>query len=299
MATHQALIDHPRELDATPVPPAAEIPLSPPKVSIAGTGVSVVNYETAVRYIESWAARRESRYVCVCPATGITTAWRDGRFRRVLNDADLVTPDGFPVAATLRLLGTPVRRRVYGPDLMLEVCRACARRGWPIFLFGATEETLAKLRDSLPARIPGLRIAGAHAPPFRPLTMDEDSKITERINSSGARVVFVGIGMPKQERWMSEHRGRVRAVMIGVGAAFDFHAGTVRQAPAWMQRRGLEWLFRVVAEPRRLWLRYTKTVPVFSAIALAQILRNGRGAPTHSEVGRLGPSCEPGQPDSR
>jgi N-acetylglucosaminyldiphosphoundecaprenol N-acetyl-beta-D-mannosaminyltransferase len=275
----QAPTEHARELDATPVPPAGGSPSAPPKVVIAGTGVSVVNYESTVKYVEHWAARRESRYVCVCPATGVTTAWFDASFRHVLNEADLVTPDGFPVAATLRLLGTPVRRRVYGPDLMLEVCRACAHRGWPVFLFGATDATLARLQDGLSAGIPGLRVAGAHAPPFRPLTMDEDSEITERINSSGARVVFVGIGMPKQERWMFEHRGRVRAVMLGVGAAFDFHAGTVRQAPAWMQRRGLEWLFRVAAEPRRLWRRYTKTVPVFGAIALAQILRNDRRRP--------------------
>lgn len=277
MAIYEKAVEHHRRQAAHrksfTVPRAVPSPLArPPNVSIAETNVSVINYESAVKYIEAWAARRESRYVCVCPATGVTTAWLDGDFRRVLEEADCVTPDGVPVAATLRLLGTPVRHRVYGPDLVLETSRMCARRGWPVFLFGATEATLAKLRHNLTARIPGLRIAGAHAPPFRPLTEDEDRDVTERVNASGARVVFVGLGMPKQERWMHEHRGRVRAVMIGVGAAFDFHAGTVRQAPAWMQKRGLEWLFRLLTEPRRLWRRYLRDVPLFTALAFLQIL---------------------------
>jgi N-acetylglucosaminyldiphosphoundecaprenol N-acetyl-beta-D-mannosaminyltransferase len=129
------------------------------------------------------------------------------------------------------------------------------------------------LKPGLEAKAPGLKIAGMHAPPFRPLTDDEDREITERINASGARVVFVGIGMPKQERWMHAHRGRINAVMLGVGAAFDFHAGTVRQAPAWMQKRGLEWLYRLFAEPRRLWRRYSRDVPLFGMLSLLEIAR--------------------------
>jgi len=248
----------------------------PPTVGIAGSDISIVNYDSAVRYIESWAKGRESRYVCVCPATGVTTAWLRPDFKRILNEADMVTPDGFPVAATLRLLGVPVRERVYGPDLALDICQMCARRGWPVFFYGATDETLAKLRENLTVKIPGLRIAGTHAPPFRPLTEDEDHEITKRINASGAHIVFVGIGMPKQERWMHAHRGRISAVMLGVGAAFDFHAGTVPQAPPWMQRCGLEWFYRLVAEPRRLCRRYARDVPLYSALALLEIARGRR-----------------------
>jgi len=259
------------------VPRGAPSPLTrPPKIEIAESGISVVNYESAVKYVEAWAARRESRFVCVCPATGVTTAWLRPDFRQVLNEADMVTPDGFPVAATLRLLGATVRKRVYGPDHTIDVCRMCARRDWPVFFYGATDETLAKLRENLTEKIPGLRIAGVHAPPFRPLANDEDREVTKRINASDARVVLVGIGMPKQERWMHAHRGRINAVMLGVGAAFDFHAGTVPQAPAWMQKRGLEWFYRLIAEPSRLWRRYSRDVPLFSLLALLEIARGRR-----------------------
>ncbi len=277
MAIYAKAIEHHRRQAAHrksfTVPRAVLSPLArPPKVSIAGTNVSVVNYESAVKYIEAWAERRESRYVCTCPASGVVTAWLDAGFRRVQGDADLVAPDGQPIIWGLRLLGTLVRRRVYGPDLMLETCSLCEKRGWPVYLYGSAEETLRKLEENLARKFPGLRIAGAHAPPFRPLTEDEDREATERINSSGARVVFVGLGLPKQDMWMHEHRGHVKAVMIGVGAAFDFHAGTVRQAPAWMRKRGLEWLFRLLTEPRRLWRRYLRDVPLFSVLAFLQIL---------------------------
>ena len=244
----------------------------PPKLTIAGAKISCVSCESVTERVGAWAARHESRYICVSPARGVVTAWHDREFRRVLNSADIVTPDGVPVVWSMRLLGARGQQRVYGPDLMLHVCRLCAGKGWPVFLYGSTEDVLKKLEANLSKRLPALRVAGSYAPPFRPLREDEDRETVDRINSSGARVVFVGLGMPKQDRWMHEHVGRVRAVMIGVGAAFDFHAGTLRQAPGWMQRTGLEWLFRLIVEPRRLWRRYLRVVPTFAALAVLQIL---------------------------
>jgi N-acetylglucosaminyldiphosphoundecaprenol N-acetyl-beta-D-mannosaminyltransferase len=278
VATDQALIDHPRELDATPVPPAAEGPLSPPpKVPVAGIGASRTSYTTAARLICDWAERRESRYVTVTSAHGIVMARSDRRIRDILNSADLVTPDGMPVVWTMRMSGAAGQARVYGPTLMLHACAAAAERGVPVYFYGAVDSTLELLSDNLTRKFPGLRIAGAFAPPFRPLTRTEDADVVRRIRESEAGIVFVGLSTPKQELWMAEHVGSLKSVLIGVGAAFDFHAGTLRQAPAWLQRRGLEWLFRLFVERRRLWRRYARIVPMFGAMALAQILRNDRG----------------------
>ncbi len=266
---------------------AAAVPPSrpgdrPPKLAIAGTGISRVSYESATRWIAAWAGRRESRYVSASPARGVVTAWHDPEFRRILNSADIVVPDGVPVVWTMRLLGVRRQRRVYGPDLTLHACRLCAERGWPVFLYGSTEGVLEKLEANLERRFPGLHVAGKCSPPFRPMTEDEDRLLVERINASGARVVLVGLGMPKQDGWIHDHVGRVRAVMMGVGAAFDFHAGTLRQAPAWMQRMGLEWFFRLLTEPRRLWRRYLRVVPTFAVLAALEmlgVLRPGAGPP--------------------
>jgi exopolysaccharide biosynthesis WecB/TagA/CpsF family protein len=268
----------------------------PPRVNVAGASVSRVSYASAARTIAAWAERQESRYVCITSAHGIVTARGERDFRKTLNSADMVTPDGVPVVWTMRLAGAHRQRRVYGPTLMAHVCRMCAERGLPIFLYGATAETLARLGVGLTRRFPQLKIAGSHAPPFRPLTEDEDRETVERVNASGARVVFVGLSTPKQERWMHAHRGRVQAVMIGVGAAFDFHAGTLRQAPPWMQRAGLEWLFRLMVEPGRLWRRYLKIVPTFGAVALTQIIRDPRPKPAPRGKG---PSSLPGPDPAR
>jgi N-acetylglucosaminyldiphosphoundecaprenol N-acetyl-beta-D-mannosaminyltransferase len=184
-------------------------------------------------------------------------------FRALVNAADLVTPDGMPLVWTLRRKGYPRQERVYGPELTLRVCQETAREGISVGFYGGHPEALKALVENLKARFPGLRVAYAYSPPFRPLTPEEDRAVVEAINTSGARILFVGLGCPKQERWMAEHRGRVKAVMLGVGAAFDHHAGRVRQAPPWMQRLGLEWAFRLLQEPRRLWKRYVKHNPRF------------------------------------
>jgi N-acetylglucosaminyldiphosphoundecaprenol N-acetyl-beta-D-mannosaminyltransferase len=183
---------------------------------------------------------------------------------RILNEADIATPDGVPVVWALRSFGYKNQQRVYGPTLMLEICGRAATLGHRIFLYGGRDETLGALRERLHVRFPELQIADAYAPPFRELSSREKSEIEKRIRDSDADIVFVGISTPKQERWMYEHRYSFPGVtLIGVGAAFDFHAGRVRQAPAWMQRNGLEWLFRLMTEPVRLWRRYLLTTPQF------------------------------------
>jgi N-acetylglucosaminyldiphosphoundecaprenol N-acetyl-beta-D-mannosaminyltransferase len=260
--------------------PCGASPSRPGTVDVAGVGVSRTSYEDAAARIGAWASRGEARYVAVTSAHGIVTARRDPAFRDVLDSADMVVPDGTPVVWTMRLSGAPGQRRVYGPTLMEHVCREAAARSLPVFLYGTTEATLSRLSRSLAARFPGLRIAGTHAPPFRPLTPEEDARVVELIRGSRARVVFVGLSTPRQELWMRGHAGRLDAVMIGVGAAFDFHAGTLSEAPRWMQSAGIEWLYRLLMEPARLWRRYAGVVPRFAGLALLQVLRGPGGLAT-------------------
>jgi N-acetylglucosaminyldiphosphoundecaprenol N-acetyl-beta-D-mannosaminyltransferase len=240
---------------------------------VLGARVDPTSYGAATRQVLEWARRGESRYVCVATVHSVMEAWDDPGFRQVLNAADLVTPDGMPLVWMLRRLGYPDQQRVYGPDLTLHVCEAAAREGVPVGFYGGLPEALETMVSKLRRLFPGLVVAYAWSPPFRPLSPEEDAQVVREIVGSGARVLFVGLGCPKQERWMGEHRGRVPAVMLGVGAAFDFHGGRVRQAPRWMQDRGLEWLFRLAMEPRRLWRRYLKHNPRFAVLALLQLLR--------------------------
>jgi N-acetylglucosaminyldiphosphoundecaprenol N-acetyl-beta-D-mannosaminyltransferase len=195
---------------------------------------------------------------------GIILAKEDPDIARFINEADIVTPDGMPVVWALRSFGYRNQQRVYGPTLMLEICRRAAEMGHGVFFYGAREETLLVLEDCLKKRFSALQIAGSYAPPFRELTPEEDRDVQARIRESDTDIVFVGIGTPKQERWMYEHRSSFPGVtLVGVGAAFDFHAGRIHQAPGWMQRSGLEWLFRLLREPARLWRRYILITPRF------------------------------------
>jgi N-acetylglucosaminyldiphosphoundecaprenol N-acetyl-beta-D-mannosaminyltransferase len=193
-------------------------------------------------------------------------------FQRVVNGADLITPDGRPLVWALRSLGVRDATQVRGTDLTTHVVERAAREGIPIGLYGGTPDLLETFVRVLEKRYPGVRVVCRIAPPFRPLTPEEDEAVTKEILSSGARILFVGIGCPKQERWMEAHQGRIPAVMLGVGAAFDFHTGRVRQAPGWMQAAGLEWLFRLLMDPRRLWKRYARHNPRFVVLFLLQLL---------------------------
>ncbi|WP_036137363.1 WecB/TagA/CpsF family glycosyltransferase [Aerolutibacter daejeonensis] len=233
------------------------------RVEVIGSPIDAVTWDEAIERIHVWARARESRVVCICNVHSVVTARSDSGFSAVIRDADMATADGFPVALMLRRLGVPGQERINGPDLMLRYCRHVAAASESIYLYGGSVATLDVLRRRLLEACPGLMIAGAYSPPYRELTPDEDAAIVAKINASGAGVVWVGLGCPKQEKWMADHRGRINAVMIGVGAAFDYHAGIVKRAPPWMQRRGLEWFYRLVTEPRRLWRRYLVTNSLF------------------------------------
>ncbi|MGB4766213.1 MAG: WecB/TagA/CpsF family glycosyltransferase [Rugosibacter sp.] len=241
--------------------------------TVLGVPIDVLGWDAALSRISTWAAARESRYVCICNSHSVVTAGQDAAFGRIIEAADMATPDGAPVARMLRILGSPAQQRINGPDLMWKYCEQAALRGESIYLYGGLPDTLALLQQRLKAAFPGLLIAGAHSPPFRLATAEEDEADVARINAAGAGTVWVSLGCPKQEQWMAAHRGRVNAVMIGVGAAFDYHAGTIKRAPKWMQNAGLEWLHRLCSEPRRLWKRYLVTNTLFIAGAASQLLR--------------------------
>ncbi len=248
------------------------VELAPPRGYVLGMRVDATSLEDATRRVLVWSKTGESRYVCVANVHMVMEAYDAPDFRRIVNAADLVTPDGMPLVWMLWRLGFPKQERVAGPDLTLKVCEAAAREGVPVGFYGGSPEVLQSLVTNLKRKYPALKITYAHSPPFRPLSPEEDARVVEEINSSGTRILFVGLGCPKQERWMAAHKGRVQAVMLGVGAAFDFHAGRFPQAPAWMQRAGLEWLFRLITEPRRLWRRYARHNPRFVILALMQLL---------------------------
>jgi N-acetylglucosaminyldiphosphoundecaprenol N-acetyl-beta-D-mannosaminyltransferase len=200
------------------------------------------------------------------------TAHDSDALNNVVNQADLVTPDGMPLVWMLRLKGVKSQTRVYGPTLMLHVLEMAAREKILVGFYGADDQTLQKLIARMNELYPALKVAYAFSPPFRTLDEQESAKIIEDISASGARILFVGLGCPKQEKWMAEQKGKIPAVMLGVGAAFDFHAGTKSQAPGWMQAIGLEWFFRLIHEPRRLAKRYLYNNPRFIVLALADLL---------------------------
>lgn len=239
---------------------------------VLGVPIDVISWDSALAQLSAWAGGHESRYVCICNVHSVVTASQDAAFGQAVSGADMATPDGAPVAWVMRRLGYVGQQRINGPDLMWRYCEQAQLRDESIFFYGSTEETLSALRMKLLAAFPNLKIAGAISPPFRMLTQQEDAAIVEQVNASGAGVVWVSLGCPKQELWMAAHRGRINAVMIGVGAAFDYHAGTIKRAPKWMQNGGLEWLHRLASEPRRLWKRYLVTNTLFVIGAVRQLV---------------------------
>jgi len=241
------------------------------RLNIIGVPIDALTWHQALDCLLEWSSRKDSKVVCIANSHSLVLAREDIEFRRIISECEMATPDGMPLVWMLRRLGANDQTRIDGPELMWRYCAEAGRRGVSVFLYGSTEDTLVKLRHELKAAFPGLLIAGIHSPPFRPLTSEEDSAVVEAINASGAGLVFVGLGCPRQERWMHEHRERVLAVMVGVGAAFDFHAGTMSRAPEWMRSIGLEWLFRLGQEPRRLWRRYLECNTKFVIYAMMQL----------------------------
>lgn len=241
------------------------------KVPLFGIGVNPTTYAEATRSIADAASRHESIAVTALATHGLMTAARDKAFAGVVNGIDIVTPDGQPVRWALnKLHGATLVDRVYGPQLTLELCVEAERRGLSIYLFGSTDETGRRMEEALRQRFPALVIAGRQPDRFREPTPEEDEADVARINASGAHIVFVGRGCPRQERWVAAHRGRVHAALVAVGAAFDYIAGTLAPPPGWMQARGLEWLYRLVRDPRRLWRRYL----VYNSLFMAYFARD-------------------------
>jgi len=227
-------------------------------VQVLGVSVDVVQIPEVIAQMQEWiGARERCRYVSVTGMHGVMEAQHDPAFKQVLNAADLVVPDGMPLVWVARLRGHRLKRRVYGPELMLQFCEEAASKGYRHYFYGGAPGVAEKLASVFQTRFPGLRVAGVCSPPFRPLTQEEDDGIVAAINRAAPDIVWVGLSTPKQERWMFEHRDRLRVpVLVGVGAAFDINANVKKQAPAWMREHGLEWLFRLLQEPRRLWKRY-------------------------------------------
>jgi N-acetylglucosaminyldiphosphoundecaprenol N-acetyl-beta-D-mannosaminyltransferase len=251
---------------------------------ILGSRVDIVSYEMCTEKILKWTETGESRYVCFSTVHMIMEAYASSAFRMILNEADLVTPDGMPLVWMQTILGARGANRVTGHEITLMLCEEAARRGMPVGFYGAGPTTIENLVANMKARFPGLNVVYAVSPPFRPHTPEEDEKHTDEIKASGCQLLFLGLGCPKQERWMQSHRGRVPAVTLAVGAVFDTYAGSVRRAPRLLQNLGLEWLFRLISEPRRLWKRYLTTNSKFLILATLQALRvsdfrNGSGRP--------------------
>jgi N-acetylglucosaminyldiphosphoundecaprenol N-acetyl-beta-D-mannosaminyltransferase len=241
---------------------------------ILGMRVDATTYPDASRRILDWAREGRSRYVCVATVNNVMESHDHPSFRRVMNEADLVTADGMPLVWALRLLGVGHAERVYGPELTPVILRRAEADGIPVGFYGGAPAALAELEAWVQSRFPRLQVVYRYSPPFRPLSSEEDERIVAEIAASGARLVLVGLGCPKQERWMAAHRGSVPAVMVGIGAAFDFLTGRKRRAPRLMQRMGLEWLFRMITEPRRLWRRYLHHNPRFLALFGMQVWRS-------------------------
>ncbi|MFS2179423.1 WecB/TagA/CpsF family glycosyltransferase [Rhizobium pisi] len=241
--------------------------------NVLGVRISAVNLKSATGFIQKAIEDGRKEYVCVRDAHGVVRCQDDPELRSIHNRAFLVTPDGMPLVWALKRAGHLESDRVYGPDLMLSVFEAGTSKGIRHFLYGATAETLQQLQARLLARFPGAEIAGSYAPPFHKLSPQEEADIADRLNRSGADIIWVGLSSPKQELWMARMRDRLDASMlIGVGAAFDFHAGLKRQAPRFIQRSGFEWAFRLLCEPRRLWRRYALVVPAFISLTAFQRL---------------------------
>jgi N-acetylglucosaminyldiphosphoundecaprenol N-acetyl-beta-D-mannosaminyltransferase len=247
--------------------------MTPPKVcervSILGVGLSVINRPSALRLVIDAVKQRRKGYITVTGVHGVMECQQDENLREIHNKAFLCTPDGMPMVWLGKLAGFRDMARVYGPDLMLDVCEASPKAGIRHFFYGGAHGVAAELKGKLCARFPGLDVVGTYEPPFRPLNSEEEAELKAIVNEARPDIIWVGLSTPKQERFMAEYLPKLNTtLMVGVGAAFDFHTGRVKQAPAWMQSIGLEWLFRLIQEPRRLWKRYLTNNPKFIFLLL-------------------------------
>jgi N-acetylglucosaminyldiphosphoundecaprenol N-acetyl-beta-D-mannosaminyltransferase len=263
--------------EGTVRPRPAEIS-APETAAILGVPLALTDYDQALEWLDGMVDARERGYVCVCNVHTVMAAREDPALRQALAGSALNVPDGQPLVWAVNALGHELDDRVYGPELMARACARAAESGQRFYLYGGRDQgALFQLALNLRRRFPGIKIVGGYSPPHRPLTREERRAIVEEINHSRPDVVWVGIGVPKQEKWMAQMRPVLEApILIGVGAAFDFHAGLVRQAPPWIQDAGLEWAFRLAHEPRRLWRRYSRYNPRFLAAFARQLAQHRR-----------------------
>jgi len=237
---------------------------SRPRVNVLGVGLSVLNLDLAIRQIHQAIETRSKGYICVTGVHGVMEAQEDPAFRDILNRSFLNTPDGMPMVWAGKLNGFSEMDRVYGPDLMLLVCQESVREGYSHFFYGGADGVADELKRRMEGRFPGIRITGTYTPPFRPLNAKEEAALAQTISEQRPDIIWVGLSTPKQEKFMAQYLPKLdTTLMFGVGAAFDFHAGRVQQAPRWIQRSGMEWFFRLCSEPRRLWRRYLRNNPRF------------------------------------
>lgn len=241
---------------------------------VLGVTVSAIQIPEVISCIETWIRRRRgTSCIAVTGMHGVMEAQQDPGFKAILNRADLVVPDGMPLVWLSRLRGCSLKRRVYGPELMLTFCEQTVAKGYRHFFYGGAPGVAEQLASTLTARYPGMQVAGTYTPPFRPLTPQEEQEVVAAVRSSGPDILWVGLSTPKQERWMHAFRERLGVpVLVGVGAAFDLNTGRVPQAPRWMQEHGLEWLYRLLQEPRRLWRRYLVFGPRFVFFVILESL---------------------------
>ena len=243
----------------------------PHAIDVIGCPVTAQGFQEQVETMAAWAARRESRMVCAANVHMLMEAHARPDFARILSSSDLVTPDGMPLVWMMRQLGARQQERVAGMDLLPALCRLAQDRNLSVYFLGSTPQVLARMRERLQRDVPRMRIAGMESPPFRPLSPPEEDQLVDRINESGANFVMVSLGCPKQERWMHAQRGKIHGVMLGLGGAFPVYAGTTSMAPQWMRDGGIEWLYRLMQEPRRLAGRYLTTNLPFAVLALRQL----------------------------
>ena len=240
--------------------------------NILGVMISVIDLDQAVAYCQNQIKTRQPTYICVAPAHSIMDCYEDGYLREIFNKSGLTTPDGMAVVWIMKLKGNKTVSRVYGPDLLLSLCELSNKSGWKHFFYGSTDQVLNQMLAKLLTEYPDVKICGSYAPPFKVGKITERQEVINNINQLNPDIVWVGLGSPKQEYWMFEHRGKLNApLLIGVGAAFDFLSGNKNQAPKWVQRSGFEWLYRLIDEPRRLWRRYIK-YPKFVMLVLKEMV---------------------------
>ncbi|MEM9091527.1 MAG: WecB/TagA/CpsF family glycosyltransferase [Cyanobacteria bacterium P01_F01_bin.53] len=255
-----------------------------PTQHVVGFPISTLSFDAHVDTMARWAKARLSKVVCVSNVHMMMEGNWKPEFSKVLTNADLLTPDGMPLVWMTSLLSGRRHQRVAGMELLLGLCEKAQAQNISIFFLGSTPNTLVKIREKLSSDFPNLRVVGMYSPPFRKLSAEENKAIVDKINASGAGFVFVALGCPKQEYWMHRNREQVRSVMVGLGGAFAVYAGVQRWAPVWVRENGLEWLYRLIQEPRRLWKRYFMTIPTFIWLALIQVVKVRLGLDPNKSV---------------